>query len=145
MTNVIVLSGKGALDLVLELAQQNALDPEQASGDDVLLQEARKQQRAIEIVSDLFENLDLNPHFNLEQEHFLIHGVGKLADKFDYKQVTWLITDGLGNLAQVTIELSHLGDVLLQAETIFLDEEGEEVSRSGVSKQLFEAARKVGS
>ena len=83
----------------------------------------------------------LVPHFELEQETYRIHGVATFKDKFDYKQIEWLITDGLGNLAQVTIELSHLGDVCVQAETIILDEEGEEVSRSGVSKQLFEAER----
>jgi hypothetical protein len=58
MTEVIVLTGREALALVLELAHQNALDLEQVSGDDILLQHARKQHRAIEIVSGFLEYLN---------------------------------------------------------------------------------------
>jgi len=139
MTEVTVLTGKEALALVLELAHQNILDREQVSGDDMLLQHARKQRRAIEIVSDLLESI--NPHFELEQEAYHIHGAATFKEIFDFKQVDWLITDGLGNLAQVIIMLGVNGNVLVHADTIVLDEEGEEVSRSGISKQLFEAER----
>jgi hypothetical protein len=141
MTEVIVLTGREALTLVLELAHQNVLELEQVSGDDMLLLHARKQRRAIEIVSDLLENLNLDPHFDLEQKAYHIHGVANFNEFFDYKQVEWLITDGLGNLAQVTIMLGCNGNVLVRADTIVLDEQGEETSRSGLGKQLFQAER----
>ena len=58
MTDTIVLTGREALALVLELADQNVLDPEQVSGDDMLIQHARRQRRAIEIVSGFLEGFD---------------------------------------------------------------------------------------
>lgn len=143
MTEVTVLTGREAFALVLELARQNILSPEQASGDDVLLQHARKQRRAIELVSEFVG--DIEPDFGLENEKYAIVAIATFNEFFDYKRVEWLITDGLGNLANVQIMLGCNGNVLIHADTIVLDEQGEEVSRSGVGKQLFEAARKVGS
>lgn len=85
------------------------------------------------------------PNFGLENGEYEIVGMASVNEFFDYKQVEWLITDGLGNLAQVTVMLGCNGNVLVRADTIVLDEEGEETSRSGLGKQLFQAKRKVGS
>lgn len=135
-----------ALELVYELAEQNVLDPERVSFEGILLQHSRKQQQAIDVVGDFIANNfgegdAIVPHFNLEQEAYRIDGVATFNEFFDYKRVEWLITDGLGNLARVQIMLGCNGNVLLHGDTIVLDEQGEEVSRSGVGKQLFEAER----
>lgn len=139
-----------ALELVHELAEQNVLDREQVSLDDALLRQAQRQQQAVDVVGDFIANNFgegdvIVPHFGLEQGDYRIHGVATFKDALDYKLVEWLITDGLGNLAQVSIMLGLNGTVVTLSDTIYLNPEGEETGRHGESRVLFQAERKVGS
>jgi hypothetical protein len=134
-----------AFDVVHELATQNALDPNDMKLiTPELLDEAKRQQAALDVVSDFVANNfgegdAISPHFDLENGDFRIHGMGTFKDKFDYKQVEWLITDGLGQLASVVVELGLSGTVILEAEQIILDDEGEEYMRKGATFKLFDA------
>ena len=127
----VFISLSDALETVYELAEQNALDHDYAQCEGgPLLENSFIQRRSLDVVGDFIANNfgegdAIVPHFDLVQKYYRIDGAASFNEFFDYKRVAWLITDGLGNLAEVTIMLSHLGEVLILADTINLDEEVE--------------------
>ena len=49
-----------AFEIVLELAQDNVLNPKDCMGDESLLEEAKKQQKAVDEVSAFYEAYFVN-------------------------------------------------------------------------------------
>ena len=99
----VFISLGDALEKVYELAEQNALDFSyaQCEGGN-LLEEAFIQRRSLDVVGDFIANNfgegdAIVPHFDLEQEAYQIDGVATFKEISDFKEVGWLITDGLGN------------------------------------------------
>jgi len=139
-----------ALEKIYELAQQNVLSPECAGVEEALLNEAFVQQRSLDVVHDFIlnnfgEGEAIFPHFTLENKEYRIDAVASFKDRFDFTQVEWHITDGLGNLARVAVALGVSGGVILHGEEIILNEDtGDIVGAEGGERNLFDAGRKIG-